>query len=72
MVASPEFDKELDALIVDALKEAGPGIEGRLQNLKRDFQALREHRELQSGLFKVEDEPTDECLLQIFSFLTLP
>ncbi len=70
-----EFNKELEGIARDALRE---GIEDTefpylgLEDVKRAFSALRQHKEGRGDLFMDTEAPTDVALLLIFAFLVLP
>jgi hypothetical protein len=76
--AKEKYVTELHKIMQDAQRErqAVEGIETDqafdYQLFLRAFKALREHRELEDGLFSEDDEPTDTALLTIYAFLVLP
>lgn len=74
-----EYLKELDGITEDAFTERQAvssdvvrTITLSIEEIRRAFEALREHRELMTGLFDEGDEPTDGCLQTIYAFIVIP
>ena len=66
------YEEELDHVARDALKEGRTMLSPflALSDLIRAFKAMKVHAEMNDGLF--ENPPTEDQLIQIFSFLAIP
>lgn len=63
-----EYIRELES-ILDDTPHAGLSVTN--EQLMVAFKALRQHRELQDGLFVEGTEPSDQALTSIFAFLVV-
>jgi len=76
MMTSEEFDKELNNIGRDSIRERQIQDERpmslSLVDVKRAFGAIQAHAKEEGDLFIDTEAPTDAALLLIFAFLVLP
>ena len=75
MMTSEEFVREINSVARDSIREsefARKEFNLTLDDMKRAFKALKEHKEGLGDLFEDTEAPTDEAMLLIFAFLVLP
>ena len=75
-MTSEEFVREIDQVGYDGVRDRQINdqrpLSLSLEDLKKDFSALKDHCDGHGDMFYDTVPPTDKALLMIFAFLVLP
>lgn len=76
MMTSDQFVTEIEGVARDSIRERQSALDDPLSlglnDMKRAFYALKDHKDGLGDLFEHTEAPTDEALTIIFAFLVLP